>query len=1149
MKNIITFLLYCLSVTALVAQAQNNTRVEVLTRSLTETTLRLSVEDLNKTAVSTPAGDALVISMEDGTPVLRSGAPDLPKFATALAIPETGNMQVEVIPGDFIDYPDVLVAPSKGNLLRNVDPASVPYEYGAPYEENHFFPGKLYELKTPFILRQMRGQALWLYPVQYNPVSKVLRLYTSMTVRVTHTGGNGENELQRNPNLGKSRTFEQLYQKTFINYDDRYLQRGGGNEPEKMLIIAKDELIPTLEPLVVWKRQMGIHTTVVPTSELGGSDPATLYNFVKQFYNNKGLTYLLLVGDETAIPPQMRPSGGADYSCDNCFGYMDGDDHFNEILVGRFNAETPEQLQIMVNRNIEYEKSPIVDPDQNWCATGMASTSDEGEGIGDDNQADYEQGNEWKTKHLADGYEKYWEFYDGDHSDISPTPGDASADQAGNPTNTQLVDLMNSRGVSIYNYTGHGWEQGLVSGNFNTDAVSLLRNNHRYPILIAVACCAGNFTNNNSGDCLGEAWQRAGNPDTGEPWGGIAGFFSSDFQSWAPPMEGQDGMNQFLTDADGVNLKPSIGSMHVYGNALMIAAYAAGGETMADFWNPFGEPSTVPRTRLPQTLTANHPAGLFIGATSLSVNCTVEGAQIGLYWQNQALAVAYVQNGVAALEFPPLEFAGDLIVTVTQFNYLPYQSAIAVTPSSGAYLVHQNLLLDDSDGNNNQQADYAETLALHLTLSNVGFATAKSSSATLSTDDDNVVILDAEENFGDIDNGSFVEKNKAFSFSVNDDVVDGHVVNFSLKILFNDSLGQTITYPVVLQAPNLAIAGILIDDSQDGNGNKRLESGEKALVRITNLNKGNSQTLPGLAVLNSDQPYLNISAAAPVGPMNAVNGALDVEFSVEVAPNAPKVIPFNFQYELSAGKFNAAKDFGPFILNAIVEDFETKDFGAFPWQMAGSKPWSIVQTGAYAGQTCSRSGTITHNQKTRMSLPIKVTQDGFVSFARRVSSEKDYDFLRFYIDGIPVAEWSGSLAWEEVSFPVAAGYHTMMWSYEKDGVGTFGSDRAWVDEIFLPPYETVVDAPSPGDELFDLKASPNPNDGTGILSFHLKESQRISIQVFDFLGRLVRVVQPMTALPAGPQARTLDLSQQAAGVYLVQVRSETATQTIKVVKQ
>jgi hypothetical protein len=70
----------------------------------------------------------------------------------------------------------------------------------------------------------------------------------------------------------------------------------------------------------------------------------------------------------------------------------------------------------------------------------MASAPTRVSAIGDDNQADWQHGNEWKATHLADGYEQYWEFYDGSHGADSPTPGDFTADQDGNPSNSPLVD-------------------------------------------------------------------------------------------------------------------------------------------------------------------------------------------------------------------------------------------------------------------------------------------------------------------------------------------------------------------------------------------------------------------------------------------------------------------------------------------------------------------------------------------------------------------------------------------------------------------------------------------------------------------------------------------------------------------------------------
>lgn len=1143
MKNFVTFLLFCLPLGTLLSQ----TNVSVLSKSNTETILSLRLENIQKTQVNTPHGPAVVLGMEDGTPLLEAGAPDIPKFATSLVIPNTGNMDLEIVSSEYQDFPNVPVAPSKGNLLRKVDPASVPFTYGASYERNAFFPGKLADLQQPFVMRDVRGQSLWIYPVQYNPVTKVLRVYSNITLRVFHAGGQGENEAAPNRERSISTPFRQLYEKLFLNFDAEFLSDArSGEEPVKMLVIADDDLIDPLEPFIAWKRQMGIHTTVVAASEVGNS-PVAIYDYVKNFYTEHGISYLLLVGDEYALTPPVRP--GSVYSCDNCLGYMDGNDHFPEVFVGRFHASNLAELNIMINRNLDYEKTPLADTLNNWCGTGMASTSDQGQGIGDDNQADYEQGNEWKAKHLADGFEKYWEFYDGNQSAISPTPGDETADKPGNPVNTQLVAVMNAPGVSIYNYTGHGWEQGLSSGNFNTDAVKNLRNNHRYPIVVAVACCAGNFTNNGGGDCLGEAMQRAGDLATGEAWGGIAGFYSSDFQSWAPPMEGQDGMNQYLVDADGIDLDPNIGAMATYGNALMIAAYGQGGIDMADTWNPFCDPTTVPRTALPLTLVANHANGVFIGTSSLEVACDVEGALVSLYWQGQTLAVATVTGGVAVLNFPALDNVGDLMVTATQFNYHPYQGSITVSPSAGAFVINQAVVLDDAAGNNNQKADYGETIALNLTLSNLGTEIANATSASLQTDDINVNITDNTELFGDISAGALVEKLAAFGFTVNDDVANGHTVLFKLRIEFNNGQSYEATLPIKLQAPELELGNIQISDLAGGDGDNRLESGEVVTVTIPNLNIGNSNSLAALGTLTSNSPWLSISSPVALGVLNAVTGTANASFQVTVSNDAPQVVLATFEYLVNAGNYAAQKSFGPYTINAILETFETQDFDTYPWDMAGNKPWFITPTSAYTGAYSSRSGVITHNQKSEMSLTLDFSVDGTLSFARRVSSELDYDFLRFLIDDVEIDSWSGLVPWGEVSYPLTAGIHKISWIYQKDAIGNANSDRAWVDDISLPPHVVLVGTNQPKQADFKSSLSPNPSSNKVWLQWETPTAQGMDIVLLDCTGRQVQHYPSAGNRLQGVQNLELDVQGLASGLYFVQLLGETGTQVLKLVKE
>jgi hypothetical protein len=112
--------------------------------------------------------------------------------------------------------------------------------------------------------------------------------------------------------------------------------------------------------------------------------------------------------------------------------------------------------------------------------------------------------------------------------------------------------------------------------------------------------------------------------------------------------------------------------------------------------------------------------------------------------------------------------------------------------------------------------------------------------------------------------------------------------------------------------------------------------------------------------------------------------------------------------------------------------------------------WTVASGAAHEGNYSLRSGVIGHNQKSQVQVR-RTFQAGTIRFARKVSSEGNYDFLRFYVDGVKKGEWSGTQAWAVVSYPLTAGTHTLLWSYEKDGSDVAGSDAAWIDSVLLPP--------------------------------------------------------------------------------------------------
>jgi subtilisin family serine protease len=134
------------------------------------------------------------------------------------------------------------------------------------------------------------------------------------------------------------------------------------------------------------------------------------------------------------------------------------------------------------------------------------------------------------------------------------------------------------------------------------------------------------------------------------------------------------------------------------------------------------------------------------------------------------------------------------------------------------------------------------------------------------------------------------------------------------------------------------------------------------------------------------------------------------------------------------------------------EGFETGNFLAYPWIQSGNQAWTIQSADVFSGTYAAKSGTITHNQTSTMSIIITILTAGNITFYQKVSSEPNYDYLYFYIDGVQQGAWAGSIDWTSRSFPVTIGNHEFKWTYYKDGAVSTGSDCGWVDHITFPPH-------------------------------------------------------------------------------------------------
>ena len=797
------------------------------------------------------------------------GYPRLPRINRSIIIPDNGIMGYNVISSEYIEITDIDIAPSKGHILRTIDPATVPYTFGEVYQKDAFFPAELVNLRQPYVMRDVRGLVVELNCFQYNPVTRTLRIYTDVTLEVVKEAPGGENVLTRQEPLTKlDPQYDKIYGRHFLNYG--LLDYPTLFEAGEILVICYDNFLDILNPLVEWKNQKGVITNMVPISEVG-NNTTDIYNYIRDVYQTTDLCYVLLVGDAAQIPTY---SSGSDPN----YTLLTGNDSYPEIFIGRFSAETRSQTQTQVERTLEYEKYPQAGAE--WYHKGFGSASNQGPG----------HHGEYDNEHVTIIAHKLLNY--------TYTLVDSSYQPWGNAgiTSNSVND-----GRSTINYCGHGSTTSWSTPSFNNGNVNDLVNDNELPFVVSVACMVGSFS---SSTCFCETWLRATNGATGEPTGAIAHYGSKHSQSWNPPMDMQDeGVDLMVADS-----MFTFGGMCFNGSMLMIDLNGGTGESEFKYWTLFGDPSLYLRNDTPQEYTATHDPVLFLGTSTFEVtvmnpNGPIEGAVVcGM--NDEIYAVGTTDpSGQVTLQFDPGPTQpGEFTLTVTGWNAIPYIAELDIIPPSGPYVVYEDhTIQDDLTGNNNGQLDYAETVELGITVENVGVAAASGVTGTLSTDDPLIAITQNTAGLGDIPANTTAYIDRAFEFEIVPEVEDGHPVAFLLTASDGIDVWES-SFIVIAHAPDVVFAGLTIDDVAGGNGNGGLDPGETADLLVTFLNDGSSTTAGLIADLSTTDPYIIINlgnwaiwVALPPG------GEVEGLFNITVSPDCPQEHLADFLIDVSDG--------------------------------------------------------------------------------------------------------------------------------------------------------------------------------------------------------------------------------------------------------
>ena len=1136
---IITVLSFSLSAKDIKLTETTNQFV-ITSKSLSEFTFVSHLSEISTMRVKKDANEFIKLIVGGYGENAKKGNAELPVLEELINVPFGSTVAIKILDKEetiisLSDYGiDNLIFPSQPSLSKSENSEDVPFYFNDEYYNYDGFYTN--DLVTTELLGKMRGQQLArlsVAPFSYNPTTNELKIVTKLEVKIIFKNIDSEGH-KTNKQKYYSAEFNNLF-KECINYIPSQEKDVITTYPVKYVIISDPAFESTLQPLVDWKTKKGFIVVEGYTNDPNvGNTTTSIHTYLKNMYDNPidGIapTYLLIVGDEAQVPSFDNGQHLSDmYYCE----FDGGGDFYPEMYYGRFSATIPEEVQVQVEKTITHEQYTFTDPsflDEVVLVAGVDASMAPTYGNG---QINYGTDNYFNVAH---GLTVYNYLY-GSGTPITSDMSQASA--------AIIADV--SAGVGFANYTAHCGSSGWSDPSFSTSDISGLQNFDEYGVMVGNCCQSNKF---DVPVCFGEGLLRADNKGAvGYIGGSNNTYWNEDFW-WAVgngsisanPTYAGTGLAVFdcLMHENGEQQADwfiTTGQMLHSGN---LAVTQAGGSEQYywEIYHIMGDPSLMPYIGVPTSLTVSHGAATPVGTTNFTVT-TEENAYVAISMNGVLLDAKLADaTGVVTLTFPAIATVGTADIVVTKQFRAPYTGALQIISPTGPYVIYSSNTLDDSAGNNNTLADYNELISLDVEVENVGSVDATFVNATLSTTDPAVTVINNSASVNVINAAQTLLLPSSFTFQVANNIVDQHMVAFTLDL--TDNLGNTwsSTINVLLNAPVLDHTTFTIDDSA-GNGNGKLDAGETLdlIVDVTNIGHADIANLT--ATLGSISSYVTVnSTTANVANLN-VNGQQATTFNITVAANTPVGTYAEFPFDLTDGTYTHNATFAETI-GIIDEDYETGDFTNYAWVNDPLYPWTIDNINVYEGVNSSKSGAgLPDSEVSHLLINVDVTAPGDISFYKFVSSEQDYDFLQFYIDGNKQGEWSGiDNSWSFVSFPVTVGNHDLEWEYDKDSGWEDGEDCAWLDYIVFPPID-LGQSTNIDENNFNFELFPNPTMGSFNLTFN--DAKNHKVEVYDTNGKLISSL-------GNQQGNTaVDLKEYSAGTYTVKVLPEGIT--YQIVKQ
>ena len=646
------------------------------------------------------------------------GMPNLPGKGKYVAIPNGAKPVLRVVSQVTETIRNVEIVPAPRIPLDN-DNRPVDYKKNAQvYAKNALYPANPVSISEVMQIRGVDAVLIGITPFQYNPVTKDLVIYKDIEVEITFEGGNG----QFGDPAFRSTWWDGIMQDNLLNYASlpvvdynarlQAFNRAPMTDECEYIIISPTgpDFLAWADSIKKFRTEQGIITKVFTLDAVGGNTVSAIEAFIDNAYNTWTLkpAACLLLGDYGADATKniishlySHPASYPNFASDNKYADVNNDE-MPDVVFSRITANDNTQLQIMVTKFLNYERTPPTNPRfYNRPITALGWQTERwfqlcSEVVG--GYFRYVHGKEprrinkvysgtpgsvWSTATNTNTMVSY--FGPNGLGYIPQSPSTMCCWDGGTATN---INNAIDSGAFMLQHRDHGEYTGWGEPSYHTNNIAQLTNSD-LTFVFSINCQTGAY--HRTSECFGEKFHR--HVAQGHNSGAlgivcpteVSYSFVNDTFVWGM----YDNMWPDFMPAEGTTpatrgVRPAFGvAAGKYFLKQSNWPYNSGDKLVTyRLFHMHGDAFQVMYTEIPEQLTVSHDQQIEYGSTTFNIT-TNDSAFIALSLDGAVLATGYGSaNGPVSLTIPVIPVGSEVVLVVTKHNFYRYTDVVPVVSAN-----------------------------------------------------------------------------------------------------------------------------------------------------------------------------------------------------------------------------------------------------------------------------------------------------------------------------------------------------------------------------------------------------------------------------------------------------------------------------------